>query len=119
MLTKRYTEFLGVSSLKNEVKDFIVKSTLIFYFINFFVMLSSTFLILYALKSITYYELGLIISVQVSIQIFLDYPTAILSDIIGHKLLLVLSLFLYAIGFILLAIFDNTFLILLIAIICI
>ena len=111
----KYIDFLGVSSLKDDVKTFIVKSTMIYYVIDFLIMLSSTFLILYALKSITIYELGMIISVQVAIQIFLDYPTAILSDIIGHKSLLMFSLILYAIGFVLLAISENTFFILLIA----
>ncbi len=64
-----------------------------------FSILSDTFLILYVLDSLGYAAAGALVAIRLVVQGVFDYPTGILSDLIGQKLVLTLSFGFYSLSY--------------------
>ncbi len=69
---------------------------------------TGTFLILFLLDVITWQQLGILLAIQMIVQVIFDYPTGALGDSIGHRKVLIGAYVGYIISTILL-IFANSF----------
>ncbi|MFX0112942.1 MAG: hypothetical protein ACFFB3_00190, partial [Candidatus Hodarchaeota archaeon] len=47
--------------------------------------LPATFVVLFLLEAITFEQLGILLAVQMTVQLLFDYPTGALGDAIGHR----------------------------------
>jgi MFS family permease len=74
---------------------------------TFIVMLTNTFLILYALETLSIKQLGLILGIKFGIQALTDYPTGALGDWIGQRWVLFIASLSFAIGLIMLSYANN------------
>ncbi|MHA1979207.1 MAG: hypothetical protein ACW98I_20060, partial [Candidatus Hodarchaeales archaeon] len=94
---------LGISALNSEAKTFLSKAVSVTFIYTFVVMLTNTFLILFALEYLSLPELGILLALQAIIQAISDYPTGAVGDWIGQRWILFIAALSYGIGFILLS----------------
>ena len=98
---------LGISDLNSEAKAFLSKAVSVTFIYTFVVMLTNTFLILFALEILSLPELGILLASQAIIQAISDYPTGAVGDWIGQRWILFIAALSYGIGFILLSQASN------------
>ncbi|MHA1978621.1 MAG: MFS transporter [Candidatus Hodarchaeales archaeon] len=94
---------LGIKTLNPEAKSFITKAVSLIFIYTFSVMLTNTFLILFALDFLTLPELSIILALQAVVQAMSDYPTGAIGDWIGQRWILFIAAVSYGIGFIVLS----------------
>ncbi|MHA2278862.1 MAG: hypothetical protein ACXAC2_24040, partial [Candidatus Kariarchaeaceae archaeon] len=99
--------FFDIASLNNHAKKFITRSLMMMLVYTFIVMLTNTFLILYALETLSIKQLGLILGIKFGIQALTDYPTGALGDWIGQRWVLFIASLSFAIGLIMLSYANN------------
>ncbi|MCE7733766.1 MAG: MFS transporter [Candidatus Heimdallarchaeota archaeon] len=70
-------------------------------------MLTNTFLILFALETLTLKQLGWVLGVKFGVQALTDYPTGALGDWIGQRWVLFISAVSYGVGLLILSYSGN------------
>jgi MFS family permease len=119
MALRYYENFLGIKMLNPEARKFVIRSLNFHWIFTILVWLTNTFLILYALKYVNLGELSLLITIQVFVQLIVDYPSGVLGDWIGHRWVLAFSAVFYCIGYLILSLplfgMDHNFFSLLLA----
>jgi len=101
------TQFLGIQSLPNVANKLFKKFALLSVVRYFLGNLSSTFFILYAVDRIGFELAGVVLSLQLLVQLILDYPSGSLGDYIGQKWVMAISFFISTIFFYLLSIATS------------
>lgn len=81
--------------LNSEAIHFVRRAVLLIVGYSVIHWLTQTFVVLYALEYLTWTELGIVLAVQISIQIILDYPTGTIGDWIGQRWVMVITSTLY------------------------
>ncbi len=85
--------------------------SLSYFFLNSFTLVSygipATFIILFLLEAISWEQLGILLAVQMAVQLLFDYPTGALGDAIGHRWVLSGAYIGYVIANIFLVIADS------------
>jgi len=101
------TQFLGIQSLPDVANKLFKKFALLSVVRYFLGNLSSTFFILYAVDRIGFELAGIVLSIQLLVQLILDYPSGSLGDYIGQKWVMAISFFISTIFFYLLSIATS------------
>ncbi|MHA2295519.1 MAG: MFS transporter [Candidatus Hodarchaeales archaeon] len=102
-MASAFYSFFGITKLNNEAKRFVLKGLSIIFIFIYFIMLTNTFYILYALTIVTGPELGIIFAIRFLIQGITDYPTGAVGDWIGQRWVLFVAALFYCAGFIVLS----------------
>lgn len=100
--------FFDISTINEPAKKFITRSFSIIFAYTFIIMLTNTFLILFALETLTIKQLGWVLGVKFGVQALTDYPTGALGDWIGQRWVLFISSISYGVGLLILS-FSNNF----------
>ncbi|MFX0173525.1 MAG: MFS transporter [Candidatus Hodarchaeota archaeon] len=82
--------------LNSEAIRFVRRAVLLTVGYSVIHWLTQTFIVLYALQYLTWIELGIVLAVQIGIQIILDYPTGTIGDWIGQRWVMVITSIFYA-----------------------
>ena len=96
-------KILGITTLNSDAKTFISKAVSLIFIYTFIVMITNTFLILFALEFLSLSELSIILALQAIVQAISDYPTGAIGDWIGQRWILFIAALSYGIGFVLLS----------------
>ncbi|MHA1990189.1 MAG: MFS transporter [Candidatus Hodarchaeales archaeon] len=107
MAISKYESFLGIKQLNLEAKSFVVRSLNFHWLFTFFSMLTTTFFILFALDLVSYSELGILLTIEIIIQLVIDYPSGVISDWIGQKWVFVSVSTFYFFGYLFLALATD------------
>ncbi|MHA2089340.1 MAG: MFS transporter [Candidatus Kariarchaeaceae archaeon] len=99
---------IGVSDLNHNSQIFVRQAYKLIFSHLLLLMLTNTFIILFALETLSLSQLGIVLAIQYIVQALTDYPTGALGDWIGQRWVLFLSSLSFAIGFIFLS-QSNTF----------
>lgn len=99
--------FFDISTLSKPAKNFITRSFAIIIVFTFTIMLTNTFLILYALETLTIRQMGIVLAIKFGVQAITDYPTGALGDWVGQKWVLFVTSISYGLGIILLSFSIN------------
>ncbi|MHA2336360.1 MAG: MFS transporter [Candidatus Hodarchaeales archaeon] len=98
-LTGTYTH-----DLSNNAKNFVKRAFLLktgYLSIHWFTQM---FFILYILESLTFQELGILLSIQLSMTLIFDYPTGTIGDWVGQRWVISISTLFYTIFFLIFSI---------------
>ncbi|MFX1256201.1 MAG: MFS transporter, partial [Promethearchaeota archaeon] len=95
-----YHRVLGITDLNSAARRFISRAVSLIFIYVFIVMLTNTFLILYALEFLSLPQLGMVLAVQFAVQALSDYPTGAIGDWIGQRWVLFIAALSYGLGFI-------------------
>jgi MFS family permease len=102
-MISRLHKVLGITTLNAEAKNFLSKAVSLIFVYTFIVMVTNTFLILFALEFLSLAELSIILALQAILQAISDYPTGAVGDWIGQRWILFIAAISYGFGFILLS----------------
>ncbi|MHA2366355.1 MAG: MFS transporter, partial [Candidatus Hodarchaeales archaeon] len=100
-------KFLSISDLNSDAKRFISKAVSIMFVFVFVIMLTNTFLILFALEYLNISELGIVLAIQFAVQAISDYPTGAIGDWIGQRWVLFVASLSYGVGFFFLSLTQD------------
>ncbi len=81
--------------LNSEAVNFVRRAVLLTAGYSIIHWLTQTFVVLYALQYLTWTELGIVLAVQIGIQIIIDYPTGTIGDWIGQRWVMVIASIFY------------------------
>ncbi len=77
--------------LNSEAINFVRRAVLLTAGYSVIHWLTQTFIVLYALQYLNWTELGIVLAVQIGIQIIVDYPTGTIGDWIGQRWVMVIA----------------------------
>lgn len=101
-----FTNLLGVSELPEETQKFMIRLFNLWNLVYFLRFLGQTFLVLYFIQGVGYYYTGILVAVEVLVQLVTDYPTGSLADYIGQRYVIAIAMVLVSIGYILITEFQ-------------
>ena len=93
------SKWLGIQDLKLTERPYMYKFFVLKVLIQLASLLTSTFMLLYVLEYESFFETGILLSIQYIVQMSLDYPSGNLGDYIGHKWVLFIAMVSYSISF--------------------
>ncbi|MHA1966662.1 MAG: hypothetical protein ACW964_02555 [Candidatus Hodarchaeales archaeon] len=88
-------------------KRFVTRAYNLLLIDSIFGWMSGTFFILKALEYVSYEELGILLAVQFTVQIIIDYPTGTVGDWIGQKYVYASALLFFSTGFFIFALAKS------------
>ena len=100
------TNLLGVSELPEEAQKFFFVLFNLWNLVYFLRFLGQTFLVLFFIDSVGYYNTGILMAVEIFVQLLTDYPTGSLADYIGQRYVISLAMVLISISYIIITEFP-------------
>ncbi|MHA2031865.1 MAG: hypothetical protein ACW99Q_21000, partial [Candidatus Kariarchaeaceae archaeon] len=76
---------IGVSDLNHNSQIFVRQAYKLIFSHLLLLMLTNTFIILFALETLSLSQLGIVLAIQYIVQALTDYPTGALGDWIGQR----------------------------------
>ena len=87
-----FTKFYGIGSLPPECQQLIKKYSFFFFLTNFCVLFVYAFIILYLIDLFGVFTGGFLFSILLFVSFLFDFVTGVISDRIGQKNILLLSI---------------------------
>lgn len=100
-------KFLGTTKLPLKAQKILRLFIITQIIISFFIHLSSTFLILFAIDNLGFAKAGIMASIMLATQVLIDYPSGSLGDWLGQKWVLVSAYLSHAFAFLLLSLVNS------------
>ena len=91
--------FLGTKQLPDQAQFYFRSFLFLRFMTSFFLDLSGTFFILYAIDRIGFTQAAVMTSIMLFAQLLFDYPSGSLGDWIGHRWVLITAVVSYSIGY--------------------
>lgn len=98
-----YNKFIGINNLPKSAQSLTRVYGLIRMLNSFILNLTSTFLILYIIDALGFEKASIVITVMLTVQLAIDYPSGSLGDHIGQRWVLGIAVFMISIAFFLLS----------------
>lgn len=102
-----FNSFVGIQNWSSVAQSVTIQYTRIRISTRFIISLTNTFLFLYILNALGFFKASIIITITLAVQLITDYPFGAISDKIGQKWILAISMFFTSTGFFLLAFATN------------